>query len=86
MPIYHVGGANGISDHGGNNPHDFSDDTSEAEDQIIEFLIQHFQLTDQQARRALALIIDSGENLVELALGIELGDTNAIYKIEHYIP
>jgi hypothetical protein len=86
MPIYHVGGSNGISDQGGKNQNEFSDDSAEAEEQIFEFLLQHFQLTAQQARRTLASLIDSGENLMELALELELGDTNAIDQIAHYVP
>jgi hypothetical protein len=86
MPIYQVGSSNGISDQGGNNQNQFSDDSSDAEDQIFEFLIQHFHLTEQQAKRAIVLLIDSGENLIDLASGIEVGDTNAIDRLEPYIP
>ena len=86
MPIYHVGSSGGISDQGERNQNQFSGDSADAEEQLIKFLLIHFELTEQQARKTLSLLIDSGEDIEQLAQGIENCDERTISKIELYIP
>jgi hypothetical protein len=86
MSIRGVGGIGRIFDHGSHNPDQFSDDSSEAEQLIFEFLLQHFKLTDQQSRNTIIALVDAGENLFILAQGVDISDDAVIRKIESYIP
>jgi hypothetical protein len=86
MPIHHVGNAGNISGYSEQNQNHFSDDSSEAEQQIMEFLLEHFELTELQARKTLALLIRYGEDIRKLALGIQNGEGIAIDQIALYIP
>lgn len=85
MSIQHVRGSGSISDQGGQSHDQFSDDSAGAEEQILEFLLEHFGLVEFQARMVLASLIRSGEDIRVLALGIQNGDDSAIDQVELFI-
>jgi hypothetical protein len=85
MPIQTLGCASDLYGQGGGNKNGFADDSADAEWLIYEFLIKYFKLTERQSRQAIVSLIDAGENLVELAQGIDNSDEAAIGLIEQYV-
>ena len=85
MSIHQVTGSLQISDQG-DQRRQFFDDSAELELQILEYLLRHRELTELQAREVLASLINAGEDIRGLALGIQNGDIRAIGQIELYIP
>jgi hypothetical protein len=86
MPIFSVGSASDLLGQTGGQGNWFSDDSADAEWLIYEFLIKHFRLTEQDARRTIVSVIDAGESLVDLAHGIENFDDAVIDLLERYQP
>jgi len=86
MPIFSVGSTSDLLGQNGGRRNGYSDESAQAEWFLYEFLIKHLRLTEPDARQTIVSVIDAGEDLVELALGIENYDEIVIDRIRRHQP
>jgi len=82
MPIFSVGSTSDLLGQNGGRRNGYSDESAQAEWFLYEFLIKHLRLTEPDARQTIVSVIDAGEDLVELALGIiEVEATKKVFPL-----
>lgn len=85
MPIEHVNGISGIRDNQEENQQAPSLEHSQVEALVLDYLLQNYDIGYAEAHQILGAIMASGEDLIELLFQLQLGDQDAIARIETFV-
>lgn len=84
-PLSGISGLSGVSDYRDENKQGTTSEQAQAEELLLSYLLQNYNLDHSRARQVIASIAASGENLLDFVLELQRGNVTAIARIQTFV-